>query len=163
MQGDAFKEKDFTSALVRIVNTKCNGNLSVENIRRILNQSGINREHNISAYHMLETLALVLYALNIRRADNHLRQALFYYIADCPVFRWSELRYRFPSDPERDIEKILHELKYRPRELVIDGEQEIVWCSRWLLTRTVRKKLAARVRMGDPAFFEFLNYKSGGK
>ncbi|WDE12341.1 hypothetical protein [Thalassomonas haliotis] len=159
MQGDAFKEKDLTSALVRIVKANCHGDLSVENIRRILNQSGINRECNISAYHMLEALALVLHALNIGRADKHLRQALFYYIADCPVFCWSELRYRFPSDPEKDIEKVLYELKYRPRELVIDGEQEIVWCSRWLLTRTVRKQLAARVRMGDPAFFEFLNYK----
>ena len=162
MQEDAFQEKDFTGVLIRIVKSKSNGDLSVENIRRILNQAGINREHNISSYHMLETLALVLYALDIRRADNHLRQALFYYIADCPVFRWSELRYRFPSDPEKDIEKILYELKYQPRELVIDDELEIVWCSRWLFTRTVRKKLAGRVRMGDPGFFEFLNYKLRG-
>ena len=158
MQGDAFKEKDLTTALVRVVKHNCNGDLSVENIRRILNQSGVTRERGISSYYMLECLALVLYALNIRRADRQLRSALIYYVADCPLFRWSELRYRFPSDPEQAIETILLELKYRPRALEIDGEQEIIWCSRWLFNRTIRKKLSARLRMGDPGFFEFLNY-----
>lgn len=159
MQGQGFKEKELTRALIRVVKANCNGDLSVENIRRILNKTGINREHNISPYYMLEALALVLHALGIRRADDHLKQALFYYIAACPVFRWSELRYQFPSDPEKEIVKILHELKYWPRELEIDGEQEIIWCSRWLWNRTVRKKLSTRIRMGDPDFFEFLNYK----
>ncbi|WDE08566.1 hypothetical protein SG34_032095 [Thalassomonas viridans] len=159
MQGKVFREKDLTEALIRVIKNKAGDDLCVENIRHILNQSGITREHNISAYYMLEALAPVLHALGIRRTDNYLKQALIYFIADYPVFRWSELRYRFPSDPEQEIEKVLYQLKYRPRELVIDGEQEVVWCSRWLLTHTIKKRLAARPRVGDPAFFEFLNYK----
>lgn len=164
MQASAFIEKELTSALVRIVkhNITAGGELSGRFIQRLLNQSGISRGSGISVYHMLEVRALVLYQFAIDRYDTELREALIYFIADYPVFRWSELRYFF-SDPEHVITSILHELKYSCRELNIDWEREYVWSSRWLLERTIIKRLVRRTRAGEQAFFEYLNYKPESK
>ncbi|WDE06651.1 hypothetical protein SG34_007020 [Thalassomonas viridans] len=162
MQGTAFKEKDLTSALVRIVKSSVatDGAISVSYIERTINQAGITRSPGISVYHMVEARALVLYAFNLDRYDTELKTALIYFIADYPVFRWSELRYFF-SDPEKEIERVLHELKYTSRELEVDGEPEYVWSPRWLRTRTILKRLACRNRAGNSSFFEFLNYTPG--
>jgi len=121
----------------------------------------VTRPPVITVYDMVEVRALVLYALGIDRYGADLKEALIYFIAATPIFRWSELRYGC-SDPEQAIEAILHELKYVCRELEIDGEREYVWSSRWVSVRTIRKELTARDRVGDPAFFEFLNYKPRG-
>ena len=162
MQGSAFKEKDLTSTLVQIVknNTLKDEPLTASRIERIINQAGITRSPGISVYHMVEARAQVLYAFDIDRYDTELKTALIYFIADYPVFRWSELRYFF-SDPERDIERILYELKYTEQELEIDSELEYVWSPRWLWTKTVLKRLAERRRAGAPSFFEFLSYTPG--
>ncbi|WP_281558890.1 hypothetical protein [Thalassomonas sp. RHCl1] len=164
MQGSAFIEKKLTAALVRIVkhNLSEGDELSAHFIEKVLNNFGISRASGISVYHMLEARALVLYEFGIDRYNAELREALIYFIADYPVFRWSELRYCF-SDPEQEVASILHELKYCCRELDLDGEREYVWSSRWLWERTVKKRLARRTRIGDPAFFEFLNYQPESK
>ncbi|WP_281559965.1 hypothetical protein [Thalassomonas sp. RHCl1] len=159
MQGAAFKEKDLTSALVRVVKSSVTDSdaISVPCIEQIISKAGITRSSGINVYHLVEARALVLYEFKLDRYDAELKTALLYFIADYPVFRWSELRYFF-SDPEIEIESILHELKYISRELEVDGELEYVWSPRWLWTKTVLKRLANRNRAGDPSFFEFLNY-----
>ncbi|WDE13501.1 hypothetical protein [Thalassomonas haliotis] len=156
MHPDAYKEKLLTAALVRIVNNRKGEGISIE---QILNESGISRTSVISVYDMVEVRALVLYALDIDRCDTQLREVIIYFIAKYPVFRWSELRYQI-SDPEKAIEAILHELKYVSLLLEIDGKMEFVCASRWITIRTARKQLAHRDRVGDTAFYEFLNYKT---
>ncbi|WDE04097.1 hypothetical protein SG34_022470 [Thalassomonas viridans] len=158
MHSQGYKEKELTTALVRIVNNRKDENIPIE---QILNEAGVTRPPVITIYDMVEVRALVLYALGIDRYGAQLREALIYFIAAAPVFRWSELRYGC-SDPEQAIEAILHELKYIGRVIEIDGEQEYVWSSRWVSVRTIRKTLATRARIGNPAFFKYLNYKPGG-
>jgi len=157
MQAAAYKEKALINALVSLANTK---KAEVITLERLLNEAGITRSGGVSIYHMVETRALVLYALDIGRCDALLRQTLFYFIADYPVFRWSELRYHIRSAPERKIEAILHELKYKSRMIKLNGEWEYIWSPCWLWTRTVIKRLTGRNRVGDPAFFEYLTYIS---
>ena len=157
MQTAAYKEKDIISALVSVVQNRKKEAIAIE---QVLNEAGINQSAGLSIHNMLEVRAKVLYALNISRyPPDLLKSSIIYFIADHPVFRWSELRYFFKTDSENNIEMILNELKYMSRALEIDGELEFVWSPRWLWTRTVRKKLDSRKRVGEPAFFEFLNYK----
>ncbi|WDE06123.1 hypothetical protein SG34_004110 [Thalassomonas viridans] len=158
MHPDGYKEKELTTALVRIVNNRKGEKISIE---QILNEAGVTRPPVITIYDMVEVRALVLYALGIGRYGAELREALIYFIAANPVFRWSELRHGC-SDPEQAIEALLHELKYVCRVIEINGDQEYVWSSRWVSVRTIKKELAARERVGDPAFFEYLNYKPRG-
>lgn len=156
MHQDAYKEKTLTDALVRVVNNRKAEGIPVD---QILNESGITRSSGISVYHMVETRALVLYALGMNRHDTLLRQAVINFIADYPVFRWTELRCNIKSDPEQEIEAILHKLKYKSRMMEVDGEWEYIWSPRWLWTRTIIKRLGRQKRVGDTAFFKFLTYK----
>lgn len=176
MQIEADKEKVISRVLAQIVNnrqqdssfealsagelagkTAAAAPYSIAQIEQVLNESGITRSAGLSIYHLVEARAQVLYALNIARRDVALlKSSLIYFIADYPVFRWSELRYFFKAERESDIEMIMFELKYDRQYM--EEEQEYVWSSKWLWRRTVKGKLAGRKIIGDQAYFDYLTY-----
>ncbi|WP_281561155.1 hypothetical protein [Thalassomonas sp. RHCl1] len=147
---DKFNNSDeLIKVLVNIVTSELGQGKTLE---RILNESGM---AGVSIYSRVEIRARVLYQLGEKgTSSEQLTAALAGFIAAYPVFRWSELRYRFNSNIEHEIEAILHRLKYTSRYL--EQEQEYVWAPKRMWTATVKKYLQQRVPLGDPAYFDFL-------
>lgn len=143
---------ELTAALVHMVKVRESEGISIE---RILNESGI---AGGSIYSRVETRARVLYRLGIGVApDRLLEKAICYFIADQPVFRWSELRHHFQSNMEQEIEAILYKLKYSSRYLAQEGEY--VWAPKRMWSITVKRHLRRRAPLGDQVLFDYLTYK----
>ncbi|WDE12019.1 hypothetical protein [Thalassomonas haliotis] len=147
---------DNSEELIKVLVNMVTGKLHQgKTLERILSESGM---AGVSIYSRVEIRARVLYQLGERgTSSEQLTAALAGFIAAYPVFRWSELRYRFTSNIEHEIEAVLHRLKYTSRYL--EQEQEYVWAPKRMWTTRVKKSLQQRTQLGDPAYFDFLcNY-----
>ncbi|WDE09128.1 hypothetical protein SG34_030650 [Thalassomonas viridans] len=126
-------------------------------IEAILNSAGV---CGISAEAMLEIRAGVYRQLGRGLTpDNELSKALRCFVFDYPVFRWSELRFYFIAEPKHVLTDLLKEFKYKCRHL--SGHEELVWAHIRMWNVTARHQLAHRDRVGDKAYFDFLNYQGG--
>ncbi|WDE09007.1 hypothetical protein SG34_029955 [Thalassomonas viridans] len=151
--GNLNNHDDVTGTLAAFVIGRQNEGLSLE---RILSESGM---AGISIYSRGETRARVLYRLGVGITPTELLEpALEDFVSLYPVFRWSELRYRFKSDPEQEIEAILHRLTYASR--YIEQEQQYVWAPKNMWTIAVKKHLRHREPLGDQKYFDYLLNRS---
>ncbi|WDE06124.1 hypothetical protein SG34_004115 [Thalassomonas viridans] len=124
-------------------------------IMQILNESGVG---GIGFQAMAELRAEVLAGLGIGLCPpGTLRQNLQGFLFDYDVFRPSELRYYFPADPEAEIFSNLTELGYILKTQV--EEDEPIWRPKLMRRDTVKKKLAARDRVGSPEYLAYLSYR----
>ena len=123
-------------------------------IMQILNEAGAS---GVGFQAMAELRAEVFAGLGIGlRPAGKLRQNLQGFLFDYDVFRPSELRYYFPADPEAELFSNLTELGYILKTL--PGEDEPIWRPKLMRQDTVKKKLAARDRVGSPEYLAYLSY-----
>ncbi|WDE11757.1 hypothetical protein [Thalassomonas haliotis] len=150
--GYLYQDDELIGMLVTMVTGRQNEGISLE---QILAESGM---AGVSIYSRVETRAKVLYCLGLALTPHgQLEDALVDFIADHVVFRWSELRYRFKSDAELEIEALLHQLNYTSRYM--EQEQEYVWAPKRMWATTINKLLQGRQPLGDQAYFEYLSNK----
>jgi len=145
--------------LVRIVRQKLKeqerqpgqSRLSIE---QILNGAGI---HSMPPQAMAEVRAEVYHSLGLGICPvGALKKQLQGLIFDYPAFRITELRFYFPGDREKDVLDTLYELGYVSMKL--SEENEPVWRPKFMQKKTVQKHLAARSRLGNQAYFDYLFY-----
>ncbi|WDE05502.1 hypothetical protein SG34_000700 [Thalassomonas viridans] len=125
-------------------------------IEKTLNEAGV---YGMPPHEMAEIRAQVYHRLEIRvSTPEALKQHLVYFMADYDIFRLSELRYYFPGDSKQELQIALEQLGYVCRT-DIPGEQEPVWCPKFLQKKTVKSKLD-RPRLGSQSYLDYLFYQT---
>jgi len=143
------RSDDLITARVNMVNTRAKPEISPE---LFLSKSGM---AGVSIYPRTEPRARLLYHVAIGiTAPKLLETALADFLTVYPLFRWSELAYRFRNDLEQEMTAILHRHKYASRYL--EQEKQYVWSPKSMWTITVQKYLRNCAPLGAQLYIDYL-------